>query len=157
MTDGLLPPFGQPSGPPADDAAVLEAFIRGEQAGHSSQFHVEGPTLVASWDVAAAMRIGARTFLVRVDLPPNLLPVKGTVEQALAAEGMSLLDAETLLAAAVAVQVLGLRFSTFDLWGADLDEAFADLRAAAQGEGYIRESRSQAFQYQEPPEGWDPP
>ena len=154
MTDGLLPPYGQPSGPPADDGAVLQAFARGEQAGHSSQFHVEGPTLVASWDVAAAIRIGDRTVLVRVDLPPNLLPVKESVERVLAAEGMSLLDPETLLAAPVAVQVLGLRFSTFDLWGADLDEAFADLRAAAQGEGYIRLSRSQTFQ--EPPEGWDP-
>ena len=154
MTDGLLPPFGQPSGPPADDGAVLQAFARGEQAGHSSTFHVEGPTLVAAWDVAAAIRIGDRTVLVRVDLPPNLLPVKESVEQALAAEGMTLLDSETLLAAPVAVQVLGLRFSTFDLWGADIDEGFADLRAAAQGEGYISHSRAQSFE--RPPEGWEP-
>ncbi len=151
MTDGLLPPYGQPSGPPADDAEVLKAFARGEQAGHSPQFHVEGPTLIASWDVAVALRIGPRTVLVRLDLPPGLLPVKDLVEQALASEGMTLLDSETLLAAPVAVQVLGLRASTFDLWGSDLDDAFADLRASAQGEGWI--SRAGSRTSPDAPEG----
>lgn len=134
MSDGLLPPYGKPSGPPSQDEDVLRAFARGEQAGHSGNFHVEGPTLVASVDVAAALRIGAATILVRLDLPGELLELKEAVERALTAEAMTCLDDDTLLATAVAVQVLGLRTARFDLWGRDLDEAFADLRAAAAGE-----------------------
>lgn len=134
MADGLLPPYGEPAGPVVDDAAVLSAFARGEGTGHSEQFHTEGAVLVARRDVAAAMRIGPGSVLVRRDLPESLAHVRAAVEEALAAEGMSALDQETLLAAPVAVQILGLRLSSWDLWGRDLDGAFTALRAAAVGE-----------------------
>jgi hypothetical protein len=134
VADGLLPPFGAPSGPPADDDSVVRAFLRGEPAGHSERFHVEGPVLVAAADRAVAIRLGPTTALVRADLPPAFAPVKEMVERLFADEGMTALDHETLLATPVAVQLLGLRASTWDLWGADIDAAFAALRAAAVGE-----------------------
>ncbi len=146
MVDGLLPPFGEPGGPPVEDAAVLESFARGEPGGHSARFHVEGPTLLVSPDVALAMRIGATAVLVRTDLPSSMLDAKPAVEEALAAQGMTLLDAETPLGVAIAVQVLGLRVSTWDLWGTDIDEAFADLRRAAVGD-----EAPPAFVESEPP------
>lgn len=134
MAHWPLPPYGEPPGPRVDDAEVLLGFARGRAVGHSEVFHVEGNALVAGGDVAAGLRVAAGAVLVRVDLPEDLVGHKASVEMALAAEGLTLLDEETLLAAPAAVQVLGLRGSTWDLWGTDLDEAFAALRAVAVGE-----------------------
>ncbi len=130
MPKGPVPPFIEPTGPAVDDGAVLAAFAHDEPAGHSPRFHVERPTLIVGRNIATAIRIGPRTVLVRDDLPDDLAPAKGAVEAALASAGMTCFDEETLLATPVALQLLGLRLSSWDLWGADIDEAFADLRAA---------------------------
>lgn len=135
MTSGLLPPFGDPSGERVADSLVLERFAGGDTGEvFSDRFHIEAATLMVDRDVPAALRLGPRTMLVRVDLPDRQEGIKRSVEQALATTGMSRLDEETLLAAAIGMQVLGLRLSTWDLWGADIDEAFTDLRMAAAGE-----------------------
>ena len=135
MTGGLLPPYGEPAGDRVDDAAVLSAYVRDEPAAvWSPKFHIEGTTLVAGGDRAMGLRIGPRSFLVRVDLPDALLPARQAFQDALAAQGIGFLDGETLLAAPVAIQVLGSRTSLWDLWGADIDESFADLRSAAAGD-----------------------
>ncbi len=135
MVEGLFPPFADPGGPPVDDASVLEAFARGDPgAGHSERLHVEGQVLLVHRDVAAALRIGPTTVLVRADLPHAVADVKAQVEAALTAEGLTLLDEATPLATPVSIQVLGVRMSTWDLWGTDIDVAFAALRSAAVGE-----------------------
>ena len=135
MSGGLLPPFGEPAGPRADDATVLSSFLREDDVSvHSDLFHIEGPVLVSGGDMATAIRVGRRTFILRVDLPEDLQAARQAVQDAMEAEGLSFLDGETLLAAPVAIQRVGLRFSTWDLWGAQIDESFADLRAAAAGE-----------------------
>lgn len=138
MTDWPLPPYLEPRGPLGSDDDVVRAFSRADVAPHSARFHVEGPTLLVDRDVPAAMRIGPRTVLVRLDLPDELAggegaQAKATVERVLAGEGLSLLDSDTMLAVAVAVQRVGLRLSRWDLWGADIDVAFAELRTAAAG------------------------
>ncbi len=138
MVDMPLPPFAEPAGPRVDDTNVLTAFAEdARQIGHSPWFHVEGPTLLASGDAPVALRIGRGTVLVRLDLPDDLAWVRGPVEEALRATAMSCLDADTLLAAPVALQVLGLRLSNWDLWGTDLDDAFAALRVGAVGEQFL--------------------
>lgn len=138
MAGGLLPPFGEPAGERADDATVLSTFVQGVEASvHSDRFHVEGTAhavLVAGGDVAMALRVAPQTFLLRVDLPEDLAPARRAVEDAFAGNGITFLDGETLLAAPVTIQVLGLRVSTWDLWGADIDESFGELRRAAVGE-----------------------
>lgn len=135
MTDGLLPPYGEPVGDRVEDARVFEVFIRDEPVlVHSPLLHLEGATLVLGGDVAIAMRIAPRTFLLRCDLPPDAEPASRAAKLALGAAGCSCLDEESPLATAVAIQVLGLRTATWDLWGSDIDEAFAELRAAAAGE-----------------------
>jgi hypothetical protein len=50
---------------------------------------------------------------------------------------MGLLDSETLLGVPVGIQLAGLRLSSWDLWGTDLDEAFAALRRAATGDSFL--------------------
>ena len=135
MSGGLLPPYGEPAGDRVDDARVIEVFVLDEPAPvHSGTFHLEGAALIAGGDVAAAMRIGPRSVLLRLDMPYDLEPARRAVQQALSAAGMSCVDSESLLAAPIAIQRLGLRTSTWDLWGSDIDESFADLRAAAAGE-----------------------
>lgn len=135
MTGGLLPPFGEPAGQRVGDGDVLTAFLRDEPSFiHSDHLHIEGSVLVGGGDMATALRVAPRTFLLRVDLPADLEAVRTMVESAMEAEGLTLLDRETLLAAPIAIQRVGLRFSTWDLWGAQIDESFADLRHAAAGE-----------------------
>jgi hypothetical protein len=127
----MVPPFIEPTGPAVDDATVLTAFAAGDlAAGHSPRFHVERPTLVVGRNVAAAVRVGPRTVLVRRDLPDDLMASKVDVEAALGGAGMACFDEDTLLATPVALQLLGIRLSSWDLWGDDIDDAFADLRAA---------------------------
>ncbi|MGH9149848.1 MAG: hypothetical protein ACRD0F_05850 [Acidimicrobiales bacterium] len=141
MTGGLLPPFGEPEGPLVDDQGVLEGFLAGHPGtGHSAALHVEGETLVTATQAAAAMRLGPGTVLVRADLPDEVDPHRAVIGAAMRRAGLALLDSMSTLAPAVAIQRLGLRFTAWDLWGTDLDEAFADLRAAATGDDAYRET-----------------
>ena len=134
MDEGFVPPFVEPTGPAVDDATVLRCFARDEAAGHSPRFHVERPKLLVGRNVLAALRIGPRTVLVRADLPERLAGAKSEVEEALAAEGLTCFDEDTLLATALALQLHGLRVSSADLWGDDIDQAFAALRAGCVAE-----------------------
>ncbi len=81
--------------------------------------------------VGVAIWLGPGAVLVRVDILPDMQPAKEAVEAALTAEGMTRVDEETLLAAPVALQLLALRQSSWDLWGSDIETAFFTLRAMA--------------------------
>ncbi len=130
-----LPPYGVPLGPATDDGTVLSGFARHDPVpGHSKHLHVEGEALLVDGDVPIALRLRPGVVLARTDLPEDLEAFAPRVAEVLAGAGMELLDEATLLAAPVAMQVLGLRLSSWDLWGEDIDVAFAALRAAAVGE-----------------------
>jgi hypothetical protein len=88
---------------------------------------------MANRDVPVALRIGPRSMLIHAELPPDLSEAKSLVEEVLTAEGMSLFDEQTLYGVAVGVQMVGIRYSSWDLWGADIEQAFTDLRVAASG------------------------
>jgi len=133
MTDWPLPPYVEPRGPEGDDAAVVRAFLTGDLPPHSARLHVEGPVLLVDRDVPLALRLSRTAALLRVDLSERVVDVRRAVEAVLTAEGMSLLDEESPLGIAVGVQLVGARASTWDLWGTDIDEAFAALREAAVG------------------------
>jgi hypothetical protein len=133
VADWPLPPSVEPRGPLGEDSDVVLAFARNELAPYSERFHVEGPVLMANRDVPVALRIGPRSMLIHAELPPELLEAKELVEEVFTGEGMSLLDEQTLYGVAVGVQMVGIRYSGWDLWGADIDQAFADLRVAASG------------------------
>ena len=133
MVDWPLPPSVEPRGPLGDDPDVVRAFTRGELAPYSGRFHVEGPVLVANRDVPVALRVGPRSMLVRGELSDDLHSAKELVEEIFREEGLSLFDEGTLYGVAVGVQMVGIRYSSWDLWGADIDQAFADLRVAAAG------------------------
>lgn len=133
MTDWPLPPYNEPHGPVGGDDEVARAFIRSEPAPHSDLLHVEGRILRAHRDDGIALRIGPSTVLLRVDMVDDLVPLRETLERVLGEEGLVLQDEETPLALPVATQLVSNRLSTWDLWGRDIDEAFADLRTAAVG------------------------
>ncbi len=134
MSDWPLPPYFEPRGPAGDDADVVRAFLATEGAApHSERLHVEGGVLLADRDVAIALRIGPRTVLVRTDLLDDHVELRSRIEEVLSEEGLALQDEDTQLALPVATMMVALRLSTWDLWGADVDEAFADLRLAAVG------------------------
>lgn len=129
-----LPPYGTAPGLLTDDDSVLSVFAGGESGAHSERLHLEGPALMVDGDQAAGLRLGPDVVLVRLDLPEDVDDVRRPLEAALAAEGLVRLDDVTTLALPVALQVLGLRLSSWDLWGRDLDDAFSALRFAAIGD-----------------------
>lgn len=134
--DAVLPqpPCGSALGPLVDDDVALGAYVCGVAAGHSIRFHVEGPTLLVDGDIAVGLRLGPAVALVRSDLAGDFDDVRRQVEKALASASMVCLDEDTLLAGPIALQVLGIRLSTWSLWGIDLEEAFAQLRRWAVGD-----------------------
>lgn len=133
MTDWPLPPYFEPRGPLGSDEEVVDAFLAADIAPHSARLHVEGAVLMVDRDMPFVLRLGRNSVLIRVDLGDDIAGIRGEVAAMLDARGVHLLDEETLLGIAVGVQLVGLRASTWDLWGADIDEAFAELRGAAKG------------------------
>ncbi|MEJ7764102.1 MAG: hypothetical protein WKF86_01275 [Acidimicrobiales bacterium] len=122
--------------PPEDDDTVLAAYAAGLPSGRSVSFGIEGPVLMVDGDVPAALRLDPRTVMHRLDLPDDVAWAGARVAGALQAAGYQLCDEDTLYATPVALQVLGLTYSRWDLWGFDLDEAFLALRKAAAGEAW---------------------
>jgi hypothetical protein len=133
VADWPLPPYVEPRGPLADDESVVRAYASNELPPYSERFHVEGPVLLAGRDMPIALRIGPRSFLIQHELSDELAKARDVVQDVFESEGLSLLDEETLYGPAVGVQMVGLRYPTWDLWGADIDQGFADLRVAAAG------------------------
>ncbi len=132
-----LPRYSEgPAEPPEADPVVLAAFAAGLPSGPSASFSLEGPVLMVDGDVPAALRLDPRNLLVRRDLPDDVAWASNDVAAAVAAAGYVLCDESTLFATPVAVQVLALTYSEWDLWGMDIDEAFAALRVAALGEAW---------------------
>lgn len=121
---------------PTADAgpAGLDTFVTGGDTPSTSTYRTEGPALFVDFDVAVAIRVADRIVLVRSDVPDGFDWARRGLEQGLAGLGLRRLDDETVLGTVVALQVLGLRPSEWDLWGDDVDAAFAALRAAAVGE-----------------------
>jgi hypothetical protein len=136
VDDQILPPYGDPTGPLNGDELVVRSFAQGVYAGHSPRFHLEGDALMVDRMDTAALRVGPTTILVRIDLAPKFDTARPVVEQILAGEGLTCLDHDCRLAAPVAIQILGLRLSSWDLWGTDIDEAFLLLRTAAVGDSW---------------------
>lgn len=131
---GLRPPFGPAPGPLTSDAEVVACFARAEPSGHSRRFYLEGPLLVGDGDHTVAICVAPEVILVRTDLPDELRAHRDTAETLLASSGLALLDEETLWGVPVALQLAGLRLSSWDLWGNDLERAFEAVRAVAVGQ-----------------------
>ena len=132
-----LPLYSEgPAEPPEEDGAVLAAYAAGRPSGRSASFSREGPILMVDGDVPAALRLDPRTVLVRGDLPDDVAWARPLVAAAVEEAGYQLCDENTLFAMPVAIQVLALTYSEWDLWGLDLDAAFAALRVAALGEAW---------------------
>ncbi|HEX3425878.1 MAG TPA: hypothetical protein VHT30_07080 [Acidimicrobiales bacterium] len=134
MTDWPLPPLYEPRGPRDSDEEVVRAFLRHRgPTPHSERLHVEDTVLRVDGDMPLALWMSNRSVLVLFDVPDTLVDVRARVEAALEGEGLTKLDEQSPLGIAVGMQLVGARALTWDLWGADIDEAFADLRRAAVG------------------------
>lgn len=125
--------MAEPEGPRRSDPQLVADFVRGEPAGASPLFHIEGGLLVDGSGVALVLRIGEQSVLARRDVPEDVLPLRTLAEEVLVTEGLTLLDEDTPLGLPVAIELAGLRASTWDLWGADIDRAYACLRQAVVG------------------------
>ncbi len=134
MSDWPLPPLYEPRGPRDTDEEVVRAFLRHQgPSPHSDRLHVEDRVLRVDGDMPLALWVGPRTVLLLFDVPEEMVDIRASVAAALTAEGLTLLDEQQPLGIVVGMQLVGARTVTWDLWGADIDEAFADLRTAAMG------------------------
>ncbi len=139
-----LPPLYEPRGPRDTDEEVVRAFLRGPGPSgpgsggrgpcpHSERLHVEDRVLRVDGDMPLALWVGPRTVLVLFDIRDDMADIRARVTDTLAAEGLTMLDEQQPLGIAVGMQLVGARAATWDLWGADIDQAFAELRKAAVG------------------------
>ena len=134
MSDWPLPPLYEPRGPRDTDEEVVRAFLRHQgPSPHSERLHVEDRVLRVDGDMPLALWVGPRTVLLLYDLPDDMVDIRATVADALTSAGLTLLDEQQPLGIIVGMQMVGARSLTWDLWGADIDESFADLRTAAVG------------------------
>jgi hypothetical protein len=134
MSDWPLPPLYEPRGPRDSDEEVVRAFLRHQgPTPHSERLHVEDRVLRVDGDMPLALWLGPRTTLLLFDLPDDVVEVRASVADALATNGLTMLDEQQPLGIVVGMQLVGARSLTWDLWGADIDEAFAELRTAAVG------------------------
>lgn len=131
---GLRPPYGPAPGPETSDAEVVASFVRAEPSGHSRNFYLEGPLLIGDGDHTVAICVAPDVVLVRTDLPDDLRGHRRTAETLLASSGLTLLDEDTLWGVPVALQLAGLRLSSWDLWGIDIERSFEAVRAVAVGQ-----------------------
>jgi hypothetical protein len=134
MSDWPLPPLYEPRGPRDSHEEVVRAFLRHQgPSPHSERLHVEDAVLRADGDMPLALWMSPRSVLVLFDIRDDMADIRSTVEAALESEGLTKLDEQSPLAIPVGMQIVGARAATSDLWGVDIDEAFADLRKAAVG------------------------
>lgn len=117
----LRPPFAAPRGPTRSDEELAHEFARGARSGYSPRLHIEGDVLVLDRISPVAVRLGEAGMLIRTDLSPPVEIAPGQV-----------VDDDPLLATAVALQVLGLPASSWQLHGVDPDAATEALLAAAE-------------------------
>jgi hypothetical protein len=136
MSDWPLPPLYEPRGPRDTDEEVVRAFLRHQgPSPHSDRLHVEDRVLRVDGDMPLALWVAPRTVLLLFDVPDDMVDIRASVADALVGEGLTLLDQQQPLGIVVGMQLVGARTVTWDLWGADIDEAFAELRKAAMGGG----------------------
>ena len=115
------------------DREVLAAFADGSTAAHSERLHIEDGVLRVDVTAVLALRLAREVVLVRVDAHEDVGAFVAPLVDALIVHGLELIDERTLLAIPVALQLVGLRLSEWDLWGSDIDDAFARLRVIAVG------------------------
>ncbi len=142
MSGNVLPPFGPSPGPRVGDVQVLASYARDEVAGHSRRLHVEAGVLHVDVLEVLALRLAPRTVLVRRDVSEEAQALRLELGRALTTSGSACLDECSLLGVPVALQVVGLRLSEWDLWGDDIDDAFEVLRSIAAGEAPRRLGRN---------------
>lgn len=123
---------------------VLAAFLAGATDGSAPGMVIEGPlliaadeddaTLVAALGACLAIRVDADTVLVRLDLPAPLEDARATLEERLAAGGLTLIERDAAVATVVGIELAGLRGSAWSLWATDPERGRAALERAAAGE-----------------------
>ena len=134
MSDWPLPPLYEPRGPRDSDEEVVRAFLRHQgPTPHSDRLHVEDKVLRADGDMPLALWMSPRSVLVLFDIRDDMADIRARLEEILTSEGLTKLDEQSPLGIAVGMQLVGARAATWDLWGVDIDEAFADLRRNAVG------------------------
>ncbi|HVM13410.1 MAG TPA: hypothetical protein VM287_03670 [Egibacteraceae bacterium] len=133
MADEPFPlPFGLSAGPAMSTPDLLSAFLAGARAGSSPEAHIEDPVLLASDHLVAVRLDGA--ILVRTEVPWAAQAVRSSVCQCLEAAGMALVERESVLAGAAAVELAVPRGFEWDLWAHDAEEARERLVRRALGE-----------------------
>lgn len=125
-------PFGLSPGPTMPTSELVTAYLAGTRSGSSPDGHIEDPVLLAQDHLVAVRLDGA--VLVRTEVPPVAQEVRAAVRRALEDAGMTLVERESVLAGAAAVELAVPRGFEWDLWAHDADEAREGLVRRALGE-----------------------
>ncbi|MGH2809505.1 MAG: hypothetical protein ACRDIA_01345 [Actinomycetota bacterium] len=115
-------------------SGLVEAFLGGGRTGFSAELHIESDTLLAQRSFVIGARLGPDAFLVRSDVPQDILELKDRFEQQLRSTGFADVEPEARLGDIAAIQVTGIRGAFWDLWGKDASKAHRALERAVLGD-----------------------
>jgi hypothetical protein len=130
------PPFGVSPGPEMEAESLLDMYVLGAPDGHASdgRLHIEGLVLMGAAFTALAIRLGQDAFLVRADVPADVVPLRAELGQALIDRAIVPLEADHPLGQIVGIEVTGQRGAVWDLWGRHAVTALSALQERAAGE-----------------------
>lgn len=134
MPGALLPPFAEPTGPKVSLRDLIGSFLDGTATGFSDEAHIETNQLLLERMVSAAVRLSQDSVLLRRDLPPDLAGCANALESHLRSNGLDLVDPDTRLGDIAAIQTIGIRGGSWDLWGRDASTARRDLERVVMGD-----------------------
>lgn len=119
------PHFGVPAGPSMRTSELISAYLAGALAGVSPDAQIEELMLLAG-EHPVAIRLEA-AVLVREATPESARRVSAQLCGALEADGLELVEEESILANAVAMELAVPRGYEWSLWARDADAARAQM------------------------------
>lgn len=131
-SEPLQPPFGMAAGPSMTTPALLSAFLNGATTGASPDACIEDALLMGS-DHYVGVRVDV-AFLVRTEVHADAEALRADLCAALDAAGLWLVEANSILAGAMAGEMAVPRGFEWDLWARDAEEARFVLTQLAAGD-----------------------
>lgn len=121
-----------------EDHEVIEAFVAGRAVqGFGPQLHIEGDCLILGGWWHAAFRVGAETFAVRDEAPPEDSAALDDVAARLGTAGLQEVPAQVSLMIAITYTAIDLGFVEWALWSTDTETADADLHTRAGADSFL--------------------
>lgn len=113
---------------------MVAGFVAGATAGFCDELHIEERLLFFQRMTLIAVLVEPRTLLIKNEEAAEIDRCGTRVQEVLERHDLKLVDGDTALGDIAAIQLAGIRGSTWDLWGRDRSSALQALRSTVAGD-----------------------